>query len=255
MYWRCSWYCEGGKLKAMITCSRRASKGISFPASAIKVAGTRRSFHCSTTVVHIISVHHITRMSSGPSKPCQVTGDKAFRRHSADARWPFCNPAQAESSAAVQLVTAEKTSEFPCLHLLQQSQGWSGINEKRSDVRTSVCNCSMKCSCFIVRGTMFQSGAVVSREAGCNFRWFQMKDYNSKWQISSRQYTSVGTDRTWARVIASGSSKTMMSLVSKRIEIFRGNPVLSTPKMNATKRFGLFDTATSTNDAPQELPE
>lgn len=73
-------------------------------------------------------------------------------------------------------------------------------------------------------------------------------------QISLGQYTSVGTERRWARVIANGSSNTMMSLVSRRIEIFKGNAVLSTPKIKATKRLGLLDTATSASDVPQALP-
>ena len=73
-------------------------------------------------------------------------------------------------------------------------------------------------------------------------------------QISLGQYTSVGTERRWARVIANGSSNTMMSLVSRRIEIFNGNAVLSTPKIKATKRLGLLDTVTSASDVPQALP-
>ena len=55
-------------------------------------------------------------------------------------------------------------------------------------------------------------------------------------------------------MIANGSSNTMMSLVSRRIEIFKGNAVLSTPKIKATKRLGLLDTATSASDVPQALP-
>lgn len=55
-------------------------------------------------------------------------------------------------------------------------------------------------------------------------------------------------------MIANGSSNTMMSLVSRRIEIFKGNAVLSTPKINAMKRLGLLDTATSASDVPQALP-
>ena len=73
-------------------------------------------------------------------------------------------------------------------------------------------------------------------------------------QISLGQYTSVGTERRWARVIANGSSNTMMSLVSRRIEIFNGHAVLSTPKIKATKRLGLLDTVTSASDVPQALP-